>query len=75
MKDIEKLIKKKIDVITDHPYPITDEALKEYEILKQEFELINQKRKSGRKGGGNGNHWSKGGGHGQNSRNKGRRSR
>tara|TARA_B110000285_G_scaffold219937_1_gene271157 strand:- start:4 stop:1287 length:1284 start_codon:yes stop_codon:yes gene_type:complete len=49
LKDIEKLVKKKIEVITDHPFPITDSAVADYEELKKSYAKMDQKRKEGRK--------------------------
>ena len=62
VKDIEKLIKKKIEVITDNPFPQTDkpmtnaekkEANKEKARRKQEF-FANRKKNSGGGGGNRG---------------------
>jgi len=47
LKDIEKLVKKKIKVNHDHPFPITDDAVKEYEELKKSYEKQNQNRRKG----------------------------
>ncbi len=47
LKDIEKLVKKKIKVNHDHPFPITDDAVREYEELKKSFEKQNQNRRKG----------------------------
>ena len=56
LKDIEKLIQKKIEVISDHPFPITEEALKEYKVMVAAYEEQNKNRKRGggrnRQGGG-----------------------
>ncbi len=47
LKDIEKLVKKKIKVNHDHPFPITDDAVREYEELKKSYEKQNQNRRKG----------------------------
>ena len=49
LKDIEKLVNKKIDVINDHPFPITNSAVAEYEELKKSYAKMDQKRKEARK--------------------------
>ncbi|MFT5861131.1 MAG: ATP-dependent RNA helicase RhlE [Flavobacteriaceae bacterium] len=52
VKDIEKLIGKKIEVIQDHPFPITDRAIREYREMQEGFakqnEIQQQKRKEAR---------------------------
>lgn len=65
IKDIEKLIGKKIEVVTDHPFPITQEAINDYREMQEGFakqnEIQKQKRKEARSrrkesgGAGNGN--------------------
>ena len=49
LKDIEKLVKKKIKVITDHPFPITDKAIEEYRELQKGYEKMNQNRRNANK--------------------------
>lgn len=49
LKDIEKLVNKKIKVITDHPFPITDKAIEEYKELQKSFEKQNENRKKANK--------------------------
>ncbi len=49
LKDIEKLVNKKIKVITDHPFPITDKAIEEYKELQKSYEKTNQNRRSANK--------------------------
>ena len=64
VRDIEKLTKRKIELISDNPYPQTDkpmtaaekkEALKEKERRRQEFFANRKKNRSGQGGGGRGN--------------------
>ena len=64
VKDIEKLIKRKIDIVSDNPYPQTDkpmsaaerkEAEKEKNRKKQEFFANRNKQGGGRNGPGGGN--------------------
>jgi len=47
LKDIEKLIKMKIDVNNDHPFQITDAAIADYKILQESYEKMNNNRKKG----------------------------
>ncbi|MDX2361315.1 MAG: DEAD/DEAH box helicase [Crocinitomicaceae bacterium] len=54
LKDIEKLINKKIKVISDHPFPITDAAVKEYKEMIATYADQNKNRKRGGGGGGRG---------------------
>ncbi len=68
LKDIEKLVKKKIKVNSDHPFPITDNAVKEYEELKKSYEKQNQNRRKGQQ-----NRKKNAGGNKSKSRNKNRR--
>tara|TARA_R110002072_G_scaffold298981_1_gene473752 strand:- start:4723 stop:5979 length:1257 start_codon:yes stop_codon:yes gene_type:complete len=49
LKDIEKLVKKKIKVISDHPFPITDEAISDYKELQKSYEKSNQNRRDSNK--------------------------
>lgn len=44
LKDIEKLIRMKIKVIQNHPYPITDAAIAEYKAQQAEYEKSNDRR-------------------------------
>lgn len=62
IKDIEKLIKQKITVIKDNPFPQTDKPMttsekkaaeKEKQRIKQEFFANRKKNKGSQKGGGN----------------------
>ena len=61
LKDIEKLVKKKIKVNSDHPFPITDSAVKEYEELKKTYEKQNNNRRKGQSNKRNPQNGSKGG--------------
>lgn len=45
VRDIEKLIGKKIEVITDHPFPITKEGIDNYRDMQQNYTSMNQTRK------------------------------
>lgn len=45
IKDIEKLINKKIKVIDNHPFPITETAIKEYEELVASYSNQNKSRR------------------------------
>lgn len=45
VRDIEKLIGKKIEVIKDHPYPITKEGIDNYRDLQKNYEAMNQTRR------------------------------
>lgn len=49
LKEIEKLVNKKIKVISDHPFPITDRAIEEYKELQKSYEKTNQNRRSANK--------------------------
>ncbi|MCH2225962.1 MAG: DEAD/DEAH box helicase [Crocinitomicaceae bacterium] len=42
LKDIEKLINKKVDVISDHPFPITSDAIAEYKKLQDSYKEQNK---------------------------------
>ncbi|HKK63608.1 MAG TPA: DEAD/DEAH box helicase [Bacteroidales bacterium] len=66
VRDIEKLIKKQIEVIQDNPYPQTDkpmnaaekkEAEKEKQRRKQEFFAARKKKEQGRNGKPKGRNW------------------
>lgn len=48
LKDIEKLIGKKVPVESNHPYPITDEALAEMRQMQKSFEGMNKTRQKKR---------------------------
>lgn len=52
VKDIEKLIGSKIEVIENHPFPITEQAVEDYRELQEGFakqnEIQQQKRKEAR---------------------------
>ena len=47
-RDIEKLIGKKVPVESNHPYPITDEALAEMRQMQKSFEGMNKTRQKKR---------------------------
>lgn len=47
LKDIEKLIGKKVDVIKDHPFAITDVAIEEYREHMKTFATMNKNRRGG----------------------------
>ena len=72
IKDIEKLIGKKIPVVKDHPFPITDAAIAEYRELQESFAKNNSgrggRKPQGNKQGGGGNPRQKGGGKNRNKR-------
>jgi len=68
VKDIQKLIKNKAKVVSDHPFPQTDKPMtakekKEFNKLKQErkMEMIAARRKKRSGGGGGGRYGNKGG--------------
>ena len=77
LKDIEKLIKKNIKVIKDHPFPITEAAIAEYKEMQASYAKQNEaqrkkraeNRKNRKSGDGNGGNRPKG----NKSRNKRRR--
>lgn len=48
LKDIEKLIGKKVPVESNHPFPITEEALAEMRKMQKDFEGMNKTRQKKR---------------------------
>ncbi|MFT5779681.1 MAG: ATP-dependent RNA helicase RhlE [Crocinitomicaceae bacterium] len=49
VKDIEKLTGTKIEVVENHPFPITDSAIKEYKEMQAGFEKQNEIQRAKRK--------------------------
>ncbi len=75
LKDIEKLIKKKIKVVQDHPFPITDKGIEEYRELQNEYAKMNENRRKNRSKRKSSSSNNAGGGRSKGAKNRGKRRR